>query len=140
MRRGDFSELLSARTGFFSTPQIIRNPATGQPFANNVIPQGMLSRNGIAIMNLYPLPTPGFQGTGSQNAVIESDNPQDQRKDNIRFDYRLNDNNQFNYRYPAIELGGHRCVPRRPSRSPAPTGNGRTAPRTSTGRARSATP
>ena len=32
-------------------------------------------------MNLYYLPTPGFQGTGSQNAVIESDNPRDQRKD-----------------------------------------------------------
>ena len=28
-----------------------------------------------------------------------SDNPQDQRKDNIRFDYRLNDKNQFTYRY-----------------------------------------
>ncbi len=98
MRAGDFSELLGSNR-FFSTPQIIRNPATGQPFPNNVIPSGMLSRNGVALMNLYPLPTPGFQGTGSQNATIESDNPRDQRKDSIRFDYRLNNNNQINYRF-----------------------------------------
>jgi Carboxypeptidase regulatory-like domain len=98
MRAGDFSELLGSNR-FFSTPQIIRNPATGQPFPNNIIPSGMLSRNGVALMNLYPLPTPGFQGTGSQNATIESDNPRDQRKDSIRFDYRLNNNNQINYRF-----------------------------------------
>ena len=30
---------------------------------------------------------------------MNSDNPQDQRKDNLRFDYRLNQNNQFTYRY-----------------------------------------
>ncbi len=52
----------------------------------------------MAIMKLYPLPTPGFR-QGTANAIFSSDNPQDQRKDNIRFDYRLNDKNQFNYRY-----------------------------------------
>ncbi len=49
-------------------------------------------------MNLYPTPTPGFQ-SGSQNSIFNSDNPQDQRKDNIRFDYRLNNDNQLTYRY-----------------------------------------
>jgi hypothetical protein len=97
MRRGDFSQLLGSNP-FFSTPQIIRDPTTGQPFPNNVIPTGRLSRNGIAIMNLYPLPTPGFQ-SGSQNATLNSENPQDQRKDSIRLDYRLNDSNQFFYRF-----------------------------------------
>jgi Carboxypeptidase regulatory-like domain len=98
MRRGDFSELLGSNR-FFSTPQMIRDPTTGQPFPNNIIPLDRLSRNGIALMNLYYPPTPGFQGTGSQNAVIESDNPRDQRKDSIRFDYRINNNNQINYRF-----------------------------------------
>ena len=97
MRRGDFSELLGANN-FFSSAQIIRDPLTGQPFPGNIIPQGRLSRNGMAIMALYPLPTPGFR-QGTNNATVSSDNPQDQRKDNIRFDYRLNDKNQFNYRY-----------------------------------------
>ena len=97
MRRGDFSQLLGSNP-FFSTPQIIRDPNTGQAFPGNIIPQERLSHNGIAIMKLYPLPTPGFQ-QGTNNAILTSDNPQDQRKDSIRFDYRLNNNNQFNYRY-----------------------------------------
>ena len=36
---------------------------------------------------------------GTANAIFSSDNPQDQRKDNIRIDYRLNNNNQITYRY-----------------------------------------
>jgi hypothetical protein len=93
MRRGDFSELLGPNQ-FFSSPQIIRDPVTRQPFPNNVIPSGMLSPNGVAIMNLYPEPTPGFR-QGSRNAILTSENPQDQRKDSIRFDYRLSNNNQI---------------------------------------------
>jgi hypothetical protein len=97
MRRGDFSELLGSNQ-FFSSPQIIRDPLTGQPFPNNVIPQGRLSANGVAIMNLYPEPTPGFR-QGANNAILTSENPQDQRKDSIRLDYRLNNNNQIFYRF-----------------------------------------
>ena len=97
MRRGDFSELLGANN-FFSSAQIIRDPLTGQPFPGNIIPQDRLSKNGMAIMALYPLPTPGFS-QGTNNATVSSDNPQDQRKDNIRFDYRLNNNNSFTYRF-----------------------------------------
>ena len=97
MRNGDFSQLLGSNP-FFSTPQIIRNPVTGQPFQNNIIPSNMLSPNGIALMNMYPEPTAGFQ-QGANNAIFNSDNPQDQRKDNLRFDYRLNKDNQLTYRY-----------------------------------------
>jgi hypothetical protein len=49
-------------------------------------------------MKLYPLPTPGFQ-SGSANLIMNSDNPVNQRKDNIRLDYRLGTNHQFTYRY-----------------------------------------
>jgi hypothetical protein len=97
MRTGDFSELLGANP-FFSSPQIIRDPTTGLAFAGNIIPPNRLSPNGIAMLNAYPSPTPGFQ-SGTNNALLNSPNPQDQRKDNIRFDYRLNQNNQFSYRY-----------------------------------------
>ena len=41
----------------------------------------------------------GLQLGGAANAIVTSDNPQDQRKDNIRFDYRLNAKNNFTYRY-----------------------------------------
>jgi len=98
MRTGNFSELLNPSTGFYSTAQVIRDPTTGQPFPNNIIPTGRLSANGLAIMNLYPLPTPGYR-SGTANAIFNSDNPQDQRKDNIRLDFRLNDRNQITYRY-----------------------------------------
>jgi carboxypeptidase family protein len=98
MRAGDFSELLNPSSGFYSTAQVIRDPLTGQPFPNNVIPTGRLSANGIALMKLYPDPTPGYR-SGTANAIFSSENPQDQRKDNIRIDYRLGDKNQITYRY-----------------------------------------
>jgi hypothetical protein len=98
MRRGDFSELLNPSNGFFSGARVIIDPLTGQPFPGNVIPQNRLSPNGMAILNAYPDPTPGFR-QGTNNAIITSPNPQDQRKDNIRFDYRMNSNNNFSYRY-----------------------------------------
>src|SRR6266851_1521794 len=98
MRRGDFSELFAAPNIFFKTAQVIVDPQTGQPFPGNIIPPNRLSPNGIAMLKAYPLPTPGFQ-QGTNNAIINSTNPQDQRKDNLRFDYRLNAANQFTYRY-----------------------------------------
>jgi len=96
MRAGDFSELLGPNT-FFSSPQVIRD-RNGVPYPNNVIPSTDLSANGLALLKAYPLPTPGFQ-SGTNNALLTSDNPQDQRKDNIRLDYRMNANNTFTFRY-----------------------------------------
>lgn len=97
MRQGDFSELLSASNPFGRVITII-DPQNGQPFPGNIIPSNRLSANGIAFLRTYPEPTPGFlQGTA--NTIITSENPQDQRKDNIRFDYRMNDRNNFAFRY-----------------------------------------
>ncbi|HET7220713.1 MAG TPA: carboxypeptidase regulatory-like domain-containing protein [Vicinamibacterales bacterium] len=98
MRTGDFSELLDPSNGFFTGTRTIIDPQTGQPFQGNIIPANRLSANGIAMLNAYPLPTPGFR-QGTNNLTISSDNPQDQRKDNIRFDYRLDGKNQVSYRY-----------------------------------------
>ena len=65
MRNGDFSELLRPNNVFFSAPQIIRDPTTGQPFPGNVIPANRLSPNGLALLSAYPQPTPGFR-SGTQ--------------------------------------------------------------------------
>ena len=100
MRAGDFSELLNPANGFYNGARTIMDPTTGQPFPGNVIPQNRLSPNGMAILNAYPDPTPGFR-QGTTNALITSPNPQDQRKDNIRFDYRMNAKNNFSYRFAA---------------------------------------
>jgi hypothetical protein len=98
MRRGDFSELLNPNNPFFGRVRQIIDPLTGEPFPGNVIPESRLSPNGRAFLNTYPLPTPGFQ-QGTNNLIQNSDNPHDQRKDTIRLDYRLNQNNQLTYRY-----------------------------------------
>ena len=98
MRQGDFSELLDPNNGFFSGARVITDPLTGQPFPGNVIPVGRLSANGLAFLNTYPEPTAGFR-QGTANLIQTSPNPQDQRKDNIRFDFRPNASNQFNYRF-----------------------------------------
>ncbi|MDQ6799676.1 MAG: TonB-dependent receptor [Acidobacteriota bacterium] len=57
MRNGDFSELLDPATSGLSAPVIIYNPATGQPFAGNIIPPNLISSVGKAYLNAYPLPT-----------------------------------------------------------------------------------
>ncbi|HYT73392.1 MAG TPA: carboxypeptidase regulatory-like domain-containing protein, partial [Vicinamibacterales bacterium] len=98
MRTGDFSELLDPNNGFFSGARTIIDPQTGQPFLGNIIPSDRLSLNGLGMLNAYPLPTPGFRA-GTANAIINSDNPQHQRKDNFRFDYRFNANNTLVYRF-----------------------------------------
>ncbi len=64
----------SARTRSTARPQIIRDPLTGLPFPGNIIPANRLSPNGIALMKLYPLPTPGFQ-SGSENLIHEQRQP-----------------------------------------------------------------
>jgi hypothetical protein len=97
MRRGDFGELLDPNNGFFAGTRVITDPLTGQPFPGNVIPANRLSPNGLAFLNTYPAPTPGFR-QGTANLIQTSENPRDQRKDTIRLDYRLNDAHQITYR------------------------------------------
>jgi Carboxypeptidase regulatory-like domain len=98
MRTGDFGELLDPNNQFFDGTRLILDPRTGRPFANNVIPSELLSPNGMAFLNAYPAPTPGFR-QGSANWIGVSPAERDQRKDNIRIDYRLNASNQFSGRW-----------------------------------------
>src|SRR5207245_11429473 len=48
--------------------------------------------------NTSPAPKPGFR-KGTAKMIQSSDNPRRQRKDTLRFEYRLNNSNQFTYRY-----------------------------------------
>jgi hypothetical protein len=94
MRKGDFSELLDPNNVWFGRVVTIRDPQTGQPFANNVIPASQLSPNGLALLNTFPLPTDGFR-RGNTNWIGVSPNPRDTRKDTVRFDYVLGSGNQI---------------------------------------------
>ena len=73
MRTGDFSEFLGPNPWLSGVHQIYDPatcPALGnascQPFTGNVIPMGRLSANGMAILNAYPQPTPGYLSGNSE--------------------------------------------------------------------------
>jgi hypothetical protein len=98
MRNGDFSELLSPSNRFFTGARIIKDPRTGLPFANNVIPKDRISPIGQALLNAYPLPTPGFQ-SGTQNWIGAPPVFNNQRKDSIKIDWVVNSNHRLAVRH-----------------------------------------
>ena len=97
MRTGDFSELLDASNSFFGRARAITDPESGQPFANNVIPQARLSRNGAAFLSTFPEPTAGFL-QGRNNFIQTRPQPSDQRKDTISIDYNPIEAHSFRFR------------------------------------------
>jgi hypothetical protein len=105
MRSGDFSELLGSNPWYSGVHQIY-DPSTcpstsgSAPgcvaYTGNIITSG-LSPNGMAIINAYPAPTPGYL-SGNQNWIAQAAHPINQRKEVINFDFVLNDRNHFQYR------------------------------------------
>lgn len=89
MRKGDFSELLP-RT-------VIRDPLTGQPFANNVIPQSRLNPVSAKILDKYlPAPNLGAPGQLNNNYGFLFPYPTDLLRFKtweFRADYKFNANN-----------------------------------------------
>jgi hypothetical protein len=98
MRQGNFSELLSANP-WYKTGTLVYQPSSCPvlggagciPYPGNIIPSNVLSHNGAAILNAYPLPTPGFFN-GSQNWVATAPHPINQRKGTLNIDILPNDN------------------------------------------------
>src|SRR5687767_11849700 len=90
MRNGDFSELLPGR--------VIRDPLTGLPFPGNVIPRERISPNGQALLNSYPLPTPGFS-QGANNWIGTPATFDDTRKDSIKIDWLPANNHRVALRH-----------------------------------------
>jgi hypothetical protein len=99
MRQGNFSELLGPNN-FYSTPQIIRNPATGQPYPNNVIPASQLSPNGLALLNVFPVPN---QAPGQNDLFVTAPHPENQRKDTGSIDYYPADKHYIRFRVSNYE-------------------------------------
>src|SRR5260370_4109640 len=89
MRNGDFSELLNAANPFFKRVRAINDPLTGAPFPGNLIPASRISRNGQALLNVYPQPVPGFL-QGSSNWIGTKPTHSDLRKDTFKVDYLIN--------------------------------------------------
>ncbi len=96
MRQGNFSELLAANP-WYKAGTIIKDPTSGNPFPNNIIPTSQLSHNGTAILSAYPAPTPGFL-TGTQNWIATAAHPINQRKGTVNIDLQLNEKNRLSGR------------------------------------------
>src|SRR5262249_53876958 len=106
MRNGDLSELLNASNQFLGRSAVVKDPdncttpgdlKTCQPFTNNIIPQGRISSNGRALLNAYPLPTPGFR-QGPSNWIGTEPRFSDTRKDTLTLDSPLTETHPLTFR------------------------------------------
>src|SRR5207302_595595 len=61
------------------TPRVIKDPNTGAPFPNNVIPQNRLSPNGIGLLNIFPAPNTTRRAQLSTDSVRPSESAQGHR-------------------------------------------------------------
>ena len=67
MRQGDFSELLNPSQVFTTARSVtIKDPTTGIPFPDNIIPKSQLSPNGLGILKAYPVPNLAAPINGNQ--------------------------------------------------------------------------
>ena len=106
MRTGDFSEFLSTdpHVNPWFPGHTIYDPATCPKvgsascvaFTGNVIPKNRQSANGMAILNAYPLPTPGYL-SATQNWIAQAAHPINQRKQVVNVDWVINDRHKLEY-------------------------------------------
>jgi hypothetical protein len=75
MRQGNFSELLGSNI-FYSAPVQIVDPSTGANYADNMIPPGQLSPNGVGLLNAFPAPN---STNSSYNWIDSALYPESQR-------------------------------------------------------------
>ncbi len=98
MRQGNFSELLSPTNFFYGKVVTIKDPTTGNPFPNNVIPNAQLSQNGLGILKAYPAANLSTPINGNQLFYIAAPHPQDQRKDTLSSDMNITDKQRLQFR------------------------------------------
>ncbi|MBV8831732.1 MAG: carboxypeptidase regulatory-like domain-containing protein [Acidobacteriaceae bacterium] len=98
MRQGNFSELLNPNNIWVKGGVVIKDPNTGQPFPNNIIPSNRLSQNGLGILKAYPAPNLATAVNGNINFYVTALHPQDQRKDTLAVDINVTDNQRLQFR------------------------------------------
>jgi hypothetical protein len=86
-RNGDF------RASSLSAP---RDPITGQPFPDRIVPAARFSSNGRALLAAYP--EPNFGGPGG-NYSVTGTNETDSREEALRIDQVISARTQVSYRY-----------------------------------------
>ena len=86
MRNGDFSELLDPAVSGLSSPVIIYNPNTGEPFAGNIIPSSFINPVGQAYLKAFPSPT---RGGVTRNFLTQRQKQSTYNDYDLRFDHNL---------------------------------------------------
>jgi hypothetical protein len=97
-RRGDFSQLLNGASSGLGAPVVIRDPLTGQPFPNNIIPQNRINAAGQNYLNAFPLPNTG-NGRVQQNFVTQRRQIQHFNDFDVRVDWNIGENDTFFSRF-----------------------------------------
>jgi hypothetical protein len=83
-RTGDFSQSVNQN----GTPILIRDPNSGAPYPGNKIPAGSISPQGLAMLNLFPLPnTTDPTGQRAYNYIFQGTNTQPREDKILRVDY-----------------------------------------------------
>lgn len=95
-RTGDFSSLLPKT--------LIRDPLTGQPFANNLIPQNRLSSQALALLNY--MPKPNQAGTLNYQSRTRSDEDNNQYLTRVDHVFNEKDRLFMHYVYQTDETRG----------------------------------
>ena len=110
MRAGDLNEYFAvSKCATEATIPCPVNPYTGQPFPNNVIPDGMINPIARNIMNntgLLPLPNTGGPGRLFDNFNFTAFSVFESQWLNFRFDHNITDSNTIyftHYRFSSLD-------------------------------------
>ena len=99
MRTGNFSELLNPSNYFYGKAMVIKDPTSGIPFPNNIIPASQLSPSGIGILKAYPKANFASNPLGGNgDFYVAAIHPQNQRKDTLAVDMNLTDRQRLQFR------------------------------------------
>src|SRR5262249_1093751 len=97
-RNGNFSKTLDANGALI----VIRDPTTGAPFADNIIPAARINKNGQALLNTFPKPnaldrtiTDGTITGGNYNYLFQESIKVPKRQHLLRVDYKPSEKDNF---------------------------------------------
>ena len=92
-RIGDFSQTVDTNNARI----VVRDPVTGQPFANNIIPANRLNKNGQALLNVFPKPNALDRAItrGNYNYLFQESIKVPKRQHLFRTDYRPSEKDSF---------------------------------------------
>jgi outer membrane receptor protein involved in Fe transport len=103
-RRGDFSQSFNTNGQLI----VVRDPATGQQFPGNVIPQNRIDQNGQALLNLLPVPN-ATDSLRQYNYTFQSSYEQPRNDQVVRVDWNISPTTTFysrvNFGYEAFKGG-----------------------------------